>query len=58
MHKELSKLVEEGILTPIKDLTIHTEEREDFDKGFLFKHNTLDMMNQGFATTKEHDKLS
>ena len=55
MHKELSQLVEEGILTPIKDLTLHTEEKEDFDKGFVFKHSTLDMTNQGFTTTKDQD---
>ena len=56
MHKELSQLVMEGILTPIKDLTLHTEEREDFDKSLVFKHSTLHMMNQGFATTKDQDK--
>ena len=55
MHKELSQLVEQGILTPIRDLTLHTEEKEDFDKGFVCKHSTLDMTNQGFTTTKDQD---
>ena len=55
MHKELSHLVEEGILTPIRDLTLQTEEKKDFNKGFVFKHNTMDMTNQGFTTMKDQD---
>ena len=55
MHKELSHLVEEGILTPIRDLTLQTDEKEDYNKCFVFKHNTLDMTNQGFTTTKDQD---
>ena len=29
---------------------MQTDEKDDFDKGFLFKHSALDMANQGFAT--------
>ena len=32
-----------------------TDEKDDFDKGFLFKHSALDMANQGFATLDFHN---
>ena len=38
------------LLTPIQDLAMQTDEKDDFNKGFVFKHSTLDMANQGFAT--------
>ena len=58
MHREISQLVQEGILTPIKDLAMQTNKKDDFDKGFVFKHSTLDMANQGFATLDLNNTLT
>ena len=58
MHKEVSHLVEEGILTPIQDLTMQTDEKDDFAIGFVFKHNTMDMANQGFTTIRDQNNTS
>ena len=58
MHKEVFHLVEEGILTPIQDLTMHTDKKDDFDKGFVFKHNTMHMANQGFTTIRDQNNTS
>ena len=54
-HGPGSDWEQEGILTPIRDLTLQTEEKEDFNKGFVFKQNKLDMANQGFTTMKDQD---
>ena len=43
MHKEIPQLIQEGILTPIQDLAMQTDEKDDFDKGFVFKHGALDI---------------
>ena len=39
----------------LSHLTIQSEEKEDFNKSFVFKHNTLDKANQGFTTMKDYD---
>ena len=37
---------------------MQTDEKDNFDKGFVFKHITLDMANQGFATLDLNDTLT
>ena len=49
MHKKIPQLIQDGTLTPIQELVIPTDEKDDFDKGFLFKYSAQDMANQGFA---------
>ena len=55
MHKEIPQLIQDGTLTPINELIIPTDEKDDFDKGFVFKYGALNMATQGFASQDLHN---
>ena len=56
MQWDMDKIVEEGILTPIADLTLSEEDKSQYDEGFVFD-KTPDILTRGHVTSRE-DKIA
>ena len=56
MQWDLDRIVKEGILTPIADLTLGEEHRLQYDEGFIFD-KTPDILTRGHVTSRD-DKIA
>ena len=52
MRKDISKCVEDKILTPLEKLSMPEDMKEEFEQGFVFE-KTKDILTRGHIVTKE-----
>ena len=55
MSKEISKLVEEGTLTPISEMTLKHDNQEEFNEGFVYERGLPEFLTRGHFAMVAHN---